>query len=462
MLPFAQIKTVIDWTFRDTRPDAQNGGQNRRAKIRFLADVPLAGQQFVTYDVANDLPDGLPQPVNGVTWPNLPWTNIDAGVNWGNGRVYLFRGSEYARFDVVHNRVDHILPIAGNWPGIPWPNIDAALSWGNGKVYFFRGPEYVRYDIGRDRVDAGYPLSIASHWPGLPWPTIDAAVNWGNGKAYFFSGLEYVQYDIGSDRVDATPQPIVALRIGPSGYSVNDYCASIQAIARSHVGAHYLWGGTGARPDGAEGTLVRPGAVSLEPGRADFNNPSVFAAQCAADPSKGRQVCGGMYDRIPGGGEMAGFPAAMTASVQTYLANLAGQSPDQWQPFTVDPNLTPRRMLEVGVSHNVLGEDCRGKRHFDCVGFVNYCVEMALGRVRPVSFAIDQWAADLSGTVAVAKNAPPHPGDILIQDFHHIGLLGGNGEVIQAAETKSGVIVSTYDSNGWSRRRRFTAALLHP
>ena len=46
-------------------------------------------------------------------------------------------------------------------------NIDAAVNWGNGKAYLFRGDKYVRYDIFTDRVDPGYPLPIAGYWPGM-------------------------------------------------------------------------------------------------------------------------------------------------------------------------------------------------------------------------------------------------------------------------------------------------------
>ena len=43
------------------------------------------------------------------------------------------------------------------------------MNWGNGKVYFFKGDEYSRYDIAADKVDAGFPSSsrqLAGAAPG--------------------------------------------------------------------------------------------------------------------------------------------------------------------------------------------------------------------------------------------------------------------------------------------------------
>lgn len=90
--------------------------------------------------------------------------------------------------------------------------IDAVVNWGNGKAYFFKGSEYIRYDIAADKADPGYPQPInGSTWPGVGniWTSFDAVVNWGNGKAYFFKGSEYIRYDIAADRADpGYPQPI--------------------------------------------------------------------------------------------------------------------------------------------------------------------------------------------------------------------------------------------------------------
>ena len=53
---------------------------------------------------------------------------------------------------------------------IPQKAIGAGANWGNGKVYFFKGSEYIRYDIQMDKADIDYPKKIESPaWPGLKW-----------------------------------------------------------------------------------------------------------------------------------------------------------------------------------------------------------------------------------------------------------------------------------------------------
>lgn len=140
---------------------------------------------------------------------------IDAAVDLGGGKAYLFTGSRYSRFDLGAGRTDAGYPLAINqrsWPGLPWADgIDAAVTYGNGKVYLLKGGEYVRFDVKADRVDPGYPKPIDQRtWPGLPWTSgIDAAVNGGNGKVYLFKGGEYVRFDIQADRVEAGyPKPV--------------------------------------------------------------------------------------------------------------------------------------------------------------------------------------------------------------------------------------------------------------
>lgn len=173
--------------------------------------------QYIRYDVAADKTDaGYPHPV-AANWPGFPAdfaAGLDSGLLWTNGKAYFFRGNQYIRYDLVKDRVDagYPRPIAGNWPGLWADGINAGAVWPNGKAYFFKGSQYVRYDIKTDRVDAGYPRPIAGNWPGMPGAFaqgIDEIVVWPTGKAYMFKGSEYVRYDIKADKVDpGYPQPI--------------------------------------------------------------------------------------------------------------------------------------------------------------------------------------------------------------------------------------------------------------
>jgi hypothetical protein len=175
------------------------------------------GKQYLRYDVASDKTDpGYPVAIAG-NWNGFPANftdGVDAGVVWTTGKAYFFKDSQYVRFDLPSDQVDPGYPaaISANWHGLWSENIDAALVWPNGKAYFFKGSEYMRFDIAHDTVDPGYPAPIAGNWPGMPAEFasgIDEAVVWNNGKAYFFKDSQYVRYDIAADRVDpGYPQPI--------------------------------------------------------------------------------------------------------------------------------------------------------------------------------------------------------------------------------------------------------------
>ncbi|MFJ4356063.1 hemopexin repeat-containing protein [Streptomyces massasporeus] len=169
--------------------------------------------RYLRYDRGDDV-SGDPHPVAG-NWPGLAeagFSEPDAAVNLEAGNLYLFRGAQYVRYNVAADSVDpgYPLAIAGNWPGFSEAGfasgVDAAVNWGNGKLFFFKGPNYLRYDIATDRADPGYPLAIAGNWPGLSEAGfasgVDAAVNWGNGKVYIFKGPNYLRYDIATDRAD--------------------------------------------------------------------------------------------------------------------------------------------------------------------------------------------------------------------------------------------------------------------
>lgn len=177
----------------------------------------FTGKRYSRFDLAAAATDaGYPMAIDQRSWPGLPWTDaIDAAVPFGDGKVCIFKGAAYVRFDVKTDRVDPGYPKPidqATWPGLPWSEgIDAAVNGGNGKLYLFKGSEYVRFDIQSDRVDAGYPKPIDQvTWPGLPWTSgIDAAVEGGAGKIYLFKGRQYARFDLAADRMEAGyPKPI--------------------------------------------------------------------------------------------------------------------------------------------------------------------------------------------------------------------------------------------------------------
>ena len=150
-------------------------------------------------------------------WQGLPAAfaaGIDAAVyRDANRRVYMFKGDQYVRMTDVTVDAGYPKPIAGNWGGLPasfTSGIDAALlRKSNGKLYFFKGNQYAR--LTGTNMDAGYPKPIAGNWNGLPASFeagIDAAMTRSsNGKIYLFKGSQYCR--LTETTVDAGyPKPI--------------------------------------------------------------------------------------------------------------------------------------------------------------------------------------------------------------------------------------------------------------
>jgi hypothetical protein len=221
----------------------------------------LKGGSYLRYDVDADAADaGYPKEMTG-GWSGLGGTgfesDVDSVVDLGNGKAYLFKGDQYLRVDQGTNAVDgEVSSIAENWGGLGdigfAEGIGAAINWSDGKLFLFRGDSYARYDIAADHVDDGYPLLIADQWPGLAdlgfGSDLDAAVLWPNGKAFFFKGDQYVRFDVASDQADAGyPQPIAD---GWAGLAAAGFAEGIDAvwikIAAGGGGAPHGGGGGGA------------------------------------------------------------------------------------------------------------------------------------------------------------------------------------------------------------------------
>jgi hypothetical protein len=170
--------------------------------------------EYTRYDIAKDRADsGYPKKIvpTWQTWPLLWSSGIDAAVNWGNQKVYFFRGTQVMRFDIPSDVVDvqptAITGVFTGWPAA-WSSVDSGIRGTGSKAYFFRGNQYLRVNVPTMTVDQA-PRPITGNWPGLFPSTINYAFE-KSSKVYFFSGLEYARYDMSADKVDAGfPRPIV-------------------------------------------------------------------------------------------------------------------------------------------------------------------------------------------------------------------------------------------------------------
>jgi hypothetical protein len=160
--------------------DAAFNGQRRFAgKLYFFK-----GDRYVRYDWATDRADpGYPKLISD-EWHGLP-TNFETGIDAAvtgkghlTGKAFFFKGNQCVRYDWETDRADPGYPrlISDEWHGLPTnfeTGIQAAMNGqkgSEGKLYLFNGSDYVRYDWAEDRADPGYPKSIAFYWVG-PGPS---------------------------------------------------------------------------------------------------------------------------------------------------------------------------------------------------------------------------------------------------------------------------------------------------
>lgn len=96
---------------------------------------------------------------------NLPsWVSkIDAAFTWHkNGRIYLFSGSRYWKYDVAKKRLDRGYPkyTRDNWQGVTRPVTSAFRSEKDGRTLLFAGRKVYRVNDRAVHVESGYPRNI--------------------------------------------------------------------------------------------------------------------------------------------------------------------------------------------------------------------------------------------------------------------------------------------------------------
>ena len=162
------------------------------------------GSQYVRCDILTNKYEDINAISKG--YPGVPFTEIDASYvdtwHYPTPKLYLFRGNQYVRYDILTNTYEDINTIVKGYPNVPFSTIDAAYvdTWhySTPKLYLFKGSQYVRYDILTNTYED--INTIAKGYPGVPFTTIDASYvdtwHFSTPKLYLFKGSQYVRYDI--------------------------------------------------------------------------------------------------------------------------------------------------------------------------------------------------------------------------------------------------------------------------
>ncbi|XP_019502671.1 PREDICTED: vitronectin [Hipposideros armiger] len=123
---------------------------------------------------------------------------FDAFTDLKNGSLFAFRGQYCYELDEKAVRPGYPKLIQDVW-GIEGP-IDAAFTRINcqGKTYLFKGSQYWRFEDGV--LDPDYPRNISEGFKGIP-DNVDAALALpahsyhGRERVYFFKGKQYWEYE---------------------------------------------------------------------------------------------------------------------------------------------------------------------------------------------------------------------------------------------------------------------------
>lgn len=222
-------------------------------------------------------------------------------------------------------------------------------------------------------------------------------------------------------------------------------------LARTQVGAHYLWGGRGELP--GRGTLspLEGRNVRIAPNDFSPDKPCICTAE---HPAFGAR-CAGRWGRLSGG--PIDTSGAKRQEYLKYLEDQRSMPPER--VGSGNGGLTPRRV--VGGQYTdaplVWGERCDQSRHFDCVGLINWLISIARGTSLVWEISHYPVRCGQIGYRLVTSSFDPgqHPlgaGDIACLGNEHIGIVVGQGEMVESMDARNGVVLSRVPDRikGWS------------
>ena len=231
--------------------------------------------------------------------------------------------------------------------------------------------------------------------------------------------------------------------------------AEIVRLARAQKGAHYVFGAYGSMPGirrrQDQYCFPEPAGnrVNMHPNSA--GPPEIIYA--AETRVRVQKICAGRFRQT----------RLRRANVQQ-LQNARseqGQSDTQLEG-------TRLRYPRPFDGQQVWGEDCRGIRHFDCIGLIawlvwrvsNHAVRRKVRRWKELCDEITDFDDRDSSTYGLLR-----PGDILAnnQGVHeHIGIVTGLNQVVHARCTQDGVVETEINVRRWDFAGALNGRYLEP
>ncbi len=232
------------------------------------------------------------------------------------------------------------------------------------------------------------------------------------------------------------------------------------AAQQAAMGAHYINGSdggiTGKNTPGEAGGGLSAKRKILHIEDHSWEKLAVHAAMY------GKSVCRGRYEAVGGYVfindealtqaqlekiKLDKSPAGKFAKLKNeYVKELETTAEGMEKDFD-DTGLYPRRGRSIVGDTIYLGEDCRNKRHFDCISFVNWVLTTVLQRLIWFQEA-DYFNGKKLGVKPLPSTTTPFMnGDIAVRihnGHEHIGFLTADGKLIHARYEEAGVQVTGF------------------
>ena len=181
----------------------------------------------------------------------------------------------------------------------------------------------------------------------------------------------------------------------------------------------------------AKQTPGRGYALSL--GAQTDGTPNILPDRNGPAESNTFMHCATLYAGNPSSGVCAGRPDAATVKNKPKWDGKNPHAPAsmyRWPRFFTDTSTDGSPKVNGGLGSLAWGEDCSGRKHFDCAGFVRYCFRQVLGpNAIPASGMKGSCRSDLESRAVPGgiESVEVWPADLLFDgSFAHVGIATGH------------------------------------